>query len=173
MSLLQILLLDSTTLRKIKMPKRRDLSHELIRAAMAKTKSVRACARYLNCSYQHLKKWMKIYEGENGKSLFEQHKNPSGKGIPKFLSNTPFGRKVPAVLDIISKIKDVSVGTSFTFTINNKGGVSKRIIHGNTGVVIINLISPNIDTDKCKEFLYVITNTTASSEQAVILDKHV
>jgi len=90
------------------MPKRRDLSHELIRAAMAKTKSVRACARYLNCSYQHLKKWMKIYEGENGKSLFEQHKNPSGKGIPKFLSNTPFGRKVPAVLDIIEGRLDPS-----------------------------------------------------------------
>jgi cytoskeletal protein CcmA (bactofilin family) len=80
---------------------------------------------------------------------------------------------VPAVVDVISKIKDVSVGASFTFTINNKGGVNKRIIHGNTGVVITNLFSPNIDTDKCKEFLYVITNTTASSEQAVILEKHV
>jgi hypothetical protein len=69
------------------MPLPKPLPKELILAAMAKTKSVRAGARYLNVSYTHLKKWMKFYEAtEPGyANLFEQHKNPSGKGINKFL----------------------------------------------------------------------------------------
>jgi len=48
------------------MPKAIHLSKEQILAAMDKTKSVRAAARYLNISYQHLKKWMKVYKDENG-----------------------------------------------------------------------------------------------------------
>jgi hypothetical protein len=62
---------------------------EQVLNAMDKTKSVRSAARYLNCSYQHLKPIMKMYEAtEPGyKNLFEQHKNQCGKGIPKFLSN--------------------------------------------------------------------------------------
>ena len=80
------------------MPKARPLTKELILAAMAKTKSNMAAARYLNCSYQHYKKWAKFYGSETHDSLFEQHKNQSGKGIPKFLK---IGGKEPALLDII------------------------------------------------------------------------
>jgi hypothetical protein len=83
------------------MPKAKHLSKDQVIMAMNKTKSVRAAARYLNVSYQHLKKWMKLYKDENGNTLFESHKNQAGKGIPKFLSNTPFGKKDPAILDII------------------------------------------------------------------------
>ena len=68
---------------------------------MDKTKSVRAAARYLNCSYQHIKKWMKLYVDSNGVSLFDAHKNQSGKGIPKFLSVSSINKKEPAILDII------------------------------------------------------------------------
>lgn len=80
------------------MPKRRPLTKETILAAMAKTKSNMAAARYLNCSYVHYKKWAKIYESDTHENLFEQHKNQSGKGIPKFLR---VGGKEPALLDII------------------------------------------------------------------------
>jgi len=80
------------------MPKAIHLSKEQIQAAMNKTKSVRAAARYLNVSYQHLKKWMKLYKDENGNTLFEAHKNQSGKGIPKFLPNR---RKEPNVKNIV------------------------------------------------------------------------
>lgn len=83
------------------MPKARPLTKESIINAMDKTKSVRAAARYLNCSYQHIKKWMKLYVDENGVSLFEAHKNQSGKGIPKFLSVSTINKKEPAILDII------------------------------------------------------------------------
>lgn len=91
------------------MPKAKHFSKEQIVNAMDKTKSVRGAARYLNCSYQHLKKWMKFYKDEaTGKTLFELHKNQSGKGVPKFLSHAPFGRKEPAILDIINGVVDPS-----------------------------------------------------------------
>lgn len=67
--------------------------------AMDKTKSVKAAARYLNCSYHHLKRYMKLYvDEETGKTLFDKHKNQQGKGIPKFLRSSG---KEPALLDII------------------------------------------------------------------------
>ena len=81
------------------MPAAKSYTKEQILNAMDKTQSVAGAARYLNCSYQHLKKYMKLYKDEeSGKTLFEVHLNPSGKGIPKFLTN---GKKDPALLDII------------------------------------------------------------------------
>ena len=67
--------------------------------AMDKTKSVKAAARYLNCSYHHLKRYMKLYvDEESGKTLFDKHKNQQGKGIPKFLRASG---KEPSLVDII------------------------------------------------------------------------
>jgi hypothetical protein len=87
------------------MPKAKPLSKEMIVAAMNKTKSNRAAARYLNVSYIHYKKWAKLYESTTHENLFEQHKNQSGKGIPKFLKSTG---KEPALIDIIEGRVDVS-----------------------------------------------------------------
>jgi len=76
------------------------LSKEDILRAMRVTKSNRSAARYLNCSYQHYKKFAKILIDEaSGKSLFELHKNQSGKGINKFMSNKG---KEPALEKILS-----------------------------------------------------------------------
>ena len=70
------------------MPKAKPLSKEMVVAAMNKTKSNKAAARYLNVSYIHFKKWAKLYQdADTGQILFDKHKNQSGKGIPKFLSN--------------------------------------------------------------------------------------
>ena len=74
------------------MPKPKPLSKEMIVAAQANTKSNMAAARYLHVSYQHYKRYAKMY------NLFESHKNQSGKGIPKFLKGSG---KEPALLDII------------------------------------------------------------------------
>ena len=87
------------------MPKAKPLSKELIVGAMNKTLSNRAAARYLNVSYQHFKKWAKLYQNEDGKTLFDAHKNQSGKGIPKFLRGQG---KEPALLDIIEGRVDAS-----------------------------------------------------------------
>jgi hypothetical protein len=76
--------------------------------AMKYTRSVRAAARYLNCSYQHLKPFMKAYKDEEtGLSLFELHKNQSGKGIPKFISHSHFGN-IGAIEDIVNGKVDAS-----------------------------------------------------------------
>lgn len=81
------------------MPAAKPFTKQQILGAMNKTKSVKAAARYLNCSYHHLKRWMKLYKDEeSGKTLFELHKNQCGKGIPKFLKGQG---KEPALLDII------------------------------------------------------------------------
>jgi hypothetical protein len=79
------------------MPLAKPLSKDQILAAMSQTLSNRAAARWLNVSYIHYKKWAKIYDPteEGYPNLFEQHKNQSGKGIPKFLSNSG---KEPALL---------------------------------------------------------------------------
>ena len=69
-----------------------------IERAMAMTKSNRAAARYLHCSYIHYKKWAKNFTDSNGILLFDKHKNQSGKGISKFLTNKG---KEPALKDII------------------------------------------------------------------------
>ena len=74
------------------MPRAKPLSKEQILAAQAKTKSNMAAARYLHVSYQHYKKWAKLYK------LFDSHKNQSGKGIPKFLRGP---KKMPHMLEII------------------------------------------------------------------------
>ena len=74
------------------MPKPKPLSKEMIMAAQAKTKSNMAATRYLHVSYQHYKKWAKLYK------LFDSHKNQSGKGIPKFLKGP---KKMPHMLEII------------------------------------------------------------------------
>jgi len=83
------------------MPKAKHLSKDQVISAMNKTKSVRVAARYLNVSYIHMKKWMKFYKNEDGITLFDAHKNQSGKGIPKFLSNNGTKKKDPALLDVI------------------------------------------------------------------------
>ena len=80
------------------MPAAKALSRDDILRAMRFTKSNRAAARYLGCSYQHYKPYAKLYRVDESDhtspTLFEAHFNPSGKGIPKFLPNK---RKEPNV----------------------------------------------------------------------------
>jgi len=82
------------------MPKAKPLSKAQILAAMAKTKSNMAAGRYLHVSYQHYKRYAKMYEAteEGFNNLFEQHKNQCGKGIPKFLRGP---KKMPHMVEII------------------------------------------------------------------------
>ena len=69
------------------MPAPKPISKEMCLAAMDKTKSTKAAARYLGCSYQHLRKYMAMYKDEKtGKTLLELQNNQAGKGIPKHLS---------------------------------------------------------------------------------------
>lgn len=80
------------------MPAPKPISKEDVLRAMRFTKSNRAAAKYLGCSYQHYKPYAKMFRVDesdiNSPTLFEAHKNQSGKGIPKFLPNR---RKEPNV----------------------------------------------------------------------------
>lgn len=80
------------------MPAAKVISRDDILRAMRFTKSNRAAARYLGCSYQHYRPYAKLFRVDESDhtspTLFEVHKNPSGKGIPKFLPNK---RKEPNV----------------------------------------------------------------------------
>ena len=68
------------------------LTKEDILRAQKVTRSNMAAARYLHVSYNHYKKYAKMY------NLFEDHKNQAGKGIPKFLRGP---KKMPHMLEII------------------------------------------------------------------------
>lgn len=82
------------------MPNPKPLSREEILSAMSKTGSNKAAASYLHVSYNHYKKYAQIYFDEEGKSLWEIHKNVGGKGIGK-ISNTRSKRKLPSIINII------------------------------------------------------------------------
>src|SRR5258706_13937940 len=74
------------------------LSKEMILSAVEKTKSNRAAARFLGVSYNHYRRYAKLYKNEEGKTLFEAHLNPHGVGIPKFLSKNG---EAGNILDVI------------------------------------------------------------------------
>jgi len=81
------------------MPLKKHYTKEQILSAMDKTDSILAASRYLGCSYQHLKPYMKMYtDDETGKTLFEIHKNQCGKGIKKFLKASG---KEPALIETL------------------------------------------------------------------------
>lgn len=75
------------------MPKAKFISKEDCLRAMQNSRSNRGAARFLRCSFVHYKKFARTYVNEEGITLWEAHKNPSGKGIPKFISNK--GKQAP------------------------------------------------------------------------------
>jgi len=81
------------------MPLAKTFTKQDIIKAQNATRSNRAAARYLNCSYNHYKRFAKMYNDDTtGKTLFDKHLNQFGKGIPKFL---PLKGKEPALIDLL------------------------------------------------------------------------
>ena len=60
------------------------ITKEDILRAQKVTRSNMAAARYLHISYNHYKKYAKMFKNDEGVTLLEAHKNQQGKGIPKF-----------------------------------------------------------------------------------------
>ena len=65
------------------------ITKEMIINAFQYVKSHRAAARYLNCSYQHYRKYAKLYTDDDGQNIFTKYKNQQGKGIIKHIKNEP------------------------------------------------------------------------------------
>ena len=60
------------------------VTKEDILRAQQNTRSNMAAARYLHISYNHYKKYAKMFKNDEGVTLLEAHKNQAGEGIPKF-----------------------------------------------------------------------------------------
>ena len=64
-----------------------NITESEIRYAMENSKSCAEASRFLKISYEAFRKYAKLYtDGVTGKSLFEIHKNQSGRGIKKAAS---------------------------------------------------------------------------------------
>ena len=74
------------------------VTKEDILRAQQNTRSNMAAARYLHISYNHYKKYAKMYKNENGVTLLEAHMNQSGEGIPKFAVS---GNKEIPLMDLL------------------------------------------------------------------------
>ena len=74
------------------------LPKEDILRAQKMTRSNMAAARYLHVSYNHYKKYAKMYKNEDGVTLLKAHMNQAGEGIPKFA--LAGGKEIP-LLDLL------------------------------------------------------------------------
>ncbi len=92
------------------------LSEAKVREAMANTRSNQEAAKWLGIEIRTWKKYAKMYFDEaSGKSLFELHKNVSGRGIPKTLANSRWKKTLeelltegqPLSIERIAKFKDM------------------------------------------------------------------
>lgn len=63
------------------------LTKEDILRAMKQTRSNMHAARVLHVSYNHYKKYARMYKNEEGVTLLDAHMNQEGKGIPKYSHN--------------------------------------------------------------------------------------
>ena len=73
------------TRKYLKIPNKRFvLTKRIIEDAVSNTHSNKEAARWLDVSYNTYKKWAKYY------GVFEQHLNPSGKGIKKVRMNSKY-----------------------------------------------------------------------------------
>ena len=169
------------------MPKAKPLSKQQIQAAMNKTKSNRAAARYLGVSYIHYKKWAQNYDSETHENLFEQHKNQAGKGIPKFLNGSV---KQPAVLDIIegrvdpshftaAKIRERMIGEGFLEDCCTSCGFNERRVLDYKVPLIMNFKDDNKKNYKldnvellCYNCYFLQVGDIFSDKQVQTMEEH-
>ena len=127
------------------------LTKEDILRAMKMTRSNLAASRYLHVSYNHYKKYAKMYKNDDGVTLLEAHKNQSGVGIPKFALK---GSSQIPLLDLLEgrvpiehfKAKEIKERIIFEGMIEekcNSCGFSERRIKDTKVPVILNFIDGN------------------------------
>ncbi len=121
------------------------LTKEDLLRAMSQTRSNRAAARYLHVSYNHYKKYAKMYKNDEGVTLLEAHKNQAGKGIPKFLTGKG---KQPPIIDLIEgrvpathfdpqKIKERLIFEALVEEVCEKCGFNERRVIDNRVPLIL------------------------------------
>lgn len=77
-----------------------NLTEREIRYAMANSRSNKEASRFIGCHYDTYKTYAKRYiDEETGKSLYELHKNESGKGVPKHNGTSFFKKDIFEILN--------------------------------------------------------------------------
>jgi len=127
------------------------LTKEDITRAMKVTRSNMAAARYLHVSYNHYKKYAKMYKNDEGVTLLDAHMNQSGEGIPKFavagIDNIPLmdvleGR-VPIEHFDARKIKARLLSEAMLVEVCSKCSFSERRVTDQKIPVILNFKDGN------------------------------
>lgn len=127
------------------------LTKEDILRAQKMTRSNMAAARYLHVSYNHYKKYAKMYKNDDGVTLLEAHMNQSGEGIPKFALKG--SSKIP-LMDLLEgrvpiehfQAREIKERLIFEGMIEEKCakcGFSERRIKDTKVPVILNFIDGN------------------------------
>lgn len=76
-------------------------SKEVLKTTLENTQSMMEAARVLGCSYVHLKKYLKIYKTDDGRTFLEVYKNQAGKGMSKNARKT-MGDNTIKTMDILT-----------------------------------------------------------------------
>ena len=130
------------------------ITREQLLAAMKMTKSNMACARYLGISYMHYSRYAKSYiDDETGKTLFDLHKNQSGKGIRKFLGGKDPDLK--ALMDgelyvksyNLNRYKDRLIQEGYIEECCNSCGFNEQRVNDYKAPLLIHFKVKNIEED--------------------------
>ena len=127
------------------------ITKEDILRAHKVTRSNMAAARYLHISYNHYKKYAKMYKNDEGINLLEAHKNQAGLGIPKFALS---GKDTIPLMDLLEgrvpiehfdarKIKARLLHEGLLEEVCQRCGFSERRVTDAKVPVIINFIDGN------------------------------
>ena len=127
------------------------LTKEDILRAQKNTRSNMAAARYLHVSYNHYKKYAKMFKNDEGVTLLEAHKNQAGEGIPKF---AVAGIDKVALMDVLEgrvpishfdyrKIKARLLGEGLLVEVCDRCGFAERRITDQKIPVILNFKDGN------------------------------
>ena len=130
------------------------ITKEDILRAQKVTRSNMAAARYLHVSYNHYKKYAKMYKNEDGVTLLEAHKNQAGEGIPKFAVS---GNKEIPLMDLLEgkvpiehfdprKIKARLLSEGKLVEVCNRCNFSERRVTDQKIPIILNFIDGNKKT---------------------------
>jgi hypothetical protein len=77
-----------------------NLTEREIRYAMANSRSNKEASRFIGCHFDTYRIYAKRYiDEETGKTLWDLHKNPSGKGVPKNNGTLFFKKDIFEILD--------------------------------------------------------------------------
>lgn len=167
---------------------RKILTREDIERAIKMTRSNRAAARYLHCSFPHYKQYAKLFKNEEGVTLFESHKNQAGRGVPKFITGRANEAPLKEILEGTfpvehfkpAKIKSALIAEGYLAEECNRCGFHEsRLLDGKVPLILTfkdknrhNYKQDNIEL-LCYNCSFLYANSPISEEQVEEMEDYV